>query len=44
MIIPNIGVTIKENGKIKTGGNDYFKIYGKISTKDYDNMRVKNKL
>lgn len=41
-MIPNIGVTIKEDGKVKTGGSDYYKIFGKISTKDYENMRVRN--
>jgi len=39
-MIPEIGVTVVEEGKIKSGGSDYYKIFGKLSMKDYEKLKV----
>jgi hypothetical protein len=43
-MIPQIGVTLEEEGKIKSGGSDYFKIFGKLSLQDYEKMKVNLKI
>lgn len=39
-IVPEIGVTLVEGSKAKTGGNDYFKQFGKASKYDYEKLKV----
>ncbi len=39
-MIPQIGVTLVEDGKVKSGGSDYYKIFGKLSVQDYERMKV----
>ena len=38
IILPNIGVTIKENQKIKEGGREFNKFFNKYSIHDYDRI------
>ncbi len=40
-MIPQIGVTLVEEGKIKSGGSDYYKVFGKLSLQDYEKLKVK---
>lgn len=40
-IVPETGVTLVEDGKIKSGGSDYTKIFGKLSLQDYERLKVK---
>lgn len=38
MILPNIGVVVKENQKIKEGGREFNKFFNKYSINDYDKI------
>ena len=38
IILPNIGVTVKENQKIKEGGREFNKFFNKYSIHDYDKI------
>ena len=41
--MPAVGVTVQEGQKLKNGGIDYYKQFGKTSKYDYDKLRVKTK-